>query len=82
MNGYPRDQAIVSLHDRWPVAARQRDGRAGGEGKYITPCTTTYDYHHHKYDNACSRRSRIFLKRGPLSCEVPSRRDSVGGGGG
>ena len=27
----------------------------------------------------CSRRSRIFLKRGPLSCEVPSRRDSVGG---
>ena len=27
-----------------------------------------------------SRRSRIFLKRGPLSCEVPSRRDSVGGG--
>ena len=30
---------------------------------------------------ACSRRSRIFLKRRPLSCEVPSRRDSVGGGG-
>ena len=31
-----------------------------------------------------SRRSRIFLKRGPLSCQVqvPSRRDSVGGGGG
>ena len=29
----------------------------------------------------CSRRSRIFLKRGPLSCGVPSRRDSVGGGG-
>ena len=28
-----------------------------------------------------SRRSRIFLKRRPLSCEVPSRRDSVGGGG-
>ena len=28
-----------------------------------------------------SRRSRIFLRRGPLSCEVPSRRDSVGGGG-
>ena len=27
-----------------------------------------------------SRRSRIFLRRGPLSCEVPSRRDSVGGG--
>ena len=27
-----------------------------------------------------SRRSRIFLKRRPLSCEVPSRRDSVGGG--
>ena len=27
-----------------------------------------------------SRRSRIFLKRGPLSCEVPSRRDSLGGG--
>ena len=27
---------------------------------------------------AFSRRSRIFLKRGPLSCEVPSRRDSVG----
>ena len=26
-----------------------------------------------------SRRSRIFLKRGPLSCQVPSRRDSVGG---
>ena len=30
--------------------------------------------------NKHSRRSRIFLKRGPLSCEVPSRRDSVGGG--
>ena len=30
--------------------------------------------------NNFSRRSRIFLKRGPLSCEVPSRRDSVGGG--
>ena len=29
----------------------------------------------------CSRRSRIFLRRRPLSCEVPSRRDSVGGGG-
>ena len=28
-----------------------------------------------------SRRSRIFLERRPLSCEVPSRRDSVGGGG-
>ena len=28
-----------------------------------------------------SRRSRIFLKREPLSCEVPSRRDSVRGGG-
>ena len=30
----------------------------------------------------CSRRSRIFLKRRPLSCEVVSgsRRDSVGGG--
>ena len=28
-----------------------------------------------------SRRSRIFLKRGPLSREVPSRRDSMGGGG-
>ena len=28
-----------------------------------------------------SRRSRIFLRRGPLSCEVPGRRDSVGGGG-
>ena len=27
-----------------------------------------------------SRRSRIFLRRGPLSCEVPGRRDSVGGG--
>ena len=27
-----------------------------------------------------SRRSRIFLRRRPLSCEVPSRRDSVGGG--
>ena len=27
----------------------------------------------------CSRRSRIFLRRRPLSCEVPSRRDSVGG---
>ena len=27
-----------------------------------------------------SRRSRIFLMRRPLSCEVPSRRDSVGGG--
>ena len=27
-----------------------------------------------------SRRSTIFLKRGSLSCEVPSRRDSVGGG--
>ena len=26
-----------------------------------------------------SRRSRIFLKKRPLSCEVPSRRDSVGG---
>ena len=25
----------------------------------------------------CSRRSRIFRKRRPLSCEVPSRRDSV-----
>ena len=31
-----------------------------------------------RYKN--SRRSRIFLKRGPLSCEVPSQRDSVGGG--
>ena len=30
---------------------------------------------------SCSRRSRIFLRRGPLSCEVPGRRDSVGGGG-
>ena len=27
-----------------------------------------------------SRRCRIFLRRGPLSCEVPGRRDSVGGG--
>ena len=27
-----------------------------------------------------SRRSRIFLRRGPLSYEVPGRRDSVGGG--
>ena len=30
---------------------------------------------------SCSRRSRIFLRRRPLSCEVPSRRDSVGGEG-
>ena len=30
--------------------------------------------------NHLSRRSRIFPRRGPLSCEVPSRRDSVGGG--
>ena len=29
-----------------------------------------------------SRRSRSFLKGRPLSCEVPTRRDSVGGGGG
>ena len=35
----------------------------------------------HALCNNSSRRSRIFLKRGPLSCEVPSRRDSVGGGG-
>ena len=28
-----------------------------------------------------SRRSRIFLRGRPLSCQVPSRRDSVGGGG-
>ena len=28
-----------------------------------------------------SRRSRIFLRGRPLSCEVPSRRDSVVGGG-
>ena len=28
-----------------------------------------------------SRRSRIFLRGRPLSCEVPSRRDLVGGGG-
>ena len=28
-----------------------------------------------------SRRSRIFLRGRPLSCEVPSRRDSVRGGG-
>ena len=28
-----------------------------------------------------SRRSMIFLRRRPLSCGVPSRRDSVGGGG-
>ena len=34
----------------------------------------------HSY-NDTSRRSRIFLKRGPLSCGVQSRRDSVGGGG-
>ena len=27
----------------------------------------------------CSRRSRFFLRGGPLSCEVPCRRDSVGG---
>ena len=27
-----------------------------------------------------SRRSRIFLRGRPLSCEVPSRRGSVGGG--
>ena len=27
-----------------------------------------------------SRRSRIFIRGRPLSCEVPSRRDSVGGG--
>ena len=27
-----------------------------------------------------SRRSRIFLRRRALSCEVPRRRDSVGGG--
>ena len=32
------------------------------------------------YPTSLSRRSRIFLRRGPLSCEVPSRRDSVGGG--
>ena len=31
------------------------------------------------YVDSC-RRPRIFLKRRPLSCEVPSRRDSVGGG--
>ena len=28
-----------------------------------------------------SRRSRIFLKGRPISCEVPTRRDSVGGEG-
>ena len=34
-----------------------------------------------RFNGYGSRRSRIFLRRGPLSCEVPSRRDSVGGGG-
>ena len=35
---------------------------------------------HYSTDN--SRRSMIFLRGRPLSCEVPSRRrDSVGGGG-
>ena len=31
--------------------------------------------------SACSRRSRIFLKRGPLSCEVPKSTRFSGGGG-
>ena len=32
------------------------------------------------YLEVTSRGSRIFLKRGPLSCVIPGRRDSVGGG--
>ena len=39
MNGHPRDQPKVSLHDRWPLV-RGTGGRMGGI-KRNTPCTAT-----------------------------------------
>ena len=39
MNGHPRDQAKVSLHDRWPLVGGT--GGPVGDPKRNTPCTTT-----------------------------------------
>ena len=55
------------------MAARQRDGRAGGEGKYITPRTTTHDYHHHKYDNACIQNISGDLKKMEITLAEASK---------
>ena len=50
MNGHPRDQAKVSVHDRWPLV-RGTEGRAGGGAK----CNTGYSlhdnimHHHQRY---------------------------------
>ena len=40
MNGHPRDQVKVSVHDRWPLV-RGTEGRAGGGAK----CNTGYSLH-------------------------------------
>ena len=50
MNGDPRDQAKVSVHDRWPLV-RGMEGRVGGGAK----CNTGYSlhenimHHHQRY---------------------------------
>ena len=46
MSGHPRDQATVSLHDRWPLV-RGMERRSGGHRQNViggggaTLCTTT-----------------------------------------
>ena len=47
---------------------------------FLTDEHTQYFMCNGQINEHSSRRSRIFLRRRPLSCEVPSRRDSVGGG--
>ena len=52
VNGHPRDQAKVSVHDRWPLV-RGTEGQAGGGAK----CNTGYSllvhenimHHHQRY---------------------------------
>ena len=56
MNGHPRDQAKVSVHDRWQVAAHRRDGWAAPNvitlHDYITTSDIDTEYnvmHCHNY---------------------------------
>ena len=52
---------------KWKAGWRKKSVSLRPKAVLLTPMLT-------------SRRCRIFLRRGPLSCEVPSRHDSVGGG--
>ena len=47
MDGHPRDQAKVSLHDRWSLV--RGTGGQVKDDKYNTPCTTNHGYHHQRY---------------------------------